>query len=149
MESQEPLEIAPWSECLPENLDRQQQRLRDLGFCPFCENLERKAIEDRGWPKPLLSDVRTSGIGGCECCNVLHQIVRDFGLLPDLEKKLKQRRALSSPAIAIKHDSEQLSLLLQVETSRARHRTSIDVASKSVTIHRQSKGLYCIVVNLA
>lgn len=57
-----------------------------------------------------------------------------------MEKKLRQRQAVSTPAVVVDLTSSQPTLCLEVETSKVRSPVLRFVASKSVTLNRQAEG---------
>jgi len=96
-------EIVPWDECSQGRLPRQREVVRELGYCPYCENLDIEAIdemyddeaarESRGWPKPSLKDLMRSSTSGCQSCTLLFKVIDDFNLPEEAEAVLAGRKA--------------------------------------------------------
>ena len=103
--------ILPWYICDPKNRASQEQGVRKLGYCPYCENLDFNIInassgsnEYRGWPDPLLKAVQQAAKEGCQSCDVLCRVVDDFGLasnFPDKTDALNVRSHVESNSFVV------------------------------------------------
>lgn len=86
--------LVPWVYCTAANRAWQQQRVRELGYCPYCENLDVSIIskefgskEYRGWPSPALEAAQQAAKEGCQFCDLLCHVIDDFRLVSIHEDK--------------------------------------------------------------
>jgi hypothetical protein len=84
--------IVPWYQCKQENRAWQEQRVRELGYSPYCENLDSRILsvssvryESRGWPFPLVKAAQQAAKEGCQSCDLLCRVIDDCGLAFNLE----------------------------------------------------------------
>ena len=128
--------LVPWYICDPKDRTWQEQRVRELGYCPYCENLDFEIINDfsesgeyRGWPDPQLKAVLQAAEEGCQSCDLLCRVIRDFNLASNFQD-----------------ETDALYVRSQVESARFAVSVwvNLDKWSESVQISRRCEGFVLV-----
>jgi hypothetical protein len=95
-------DIVRWEHCEPKNRAWQEKRVRELGHCPYCENLDENILigyssssSSRGWPEPRVSMMQAAK-EGCKSCSLLCRVIKDFKLASNFEDKTVALRVSAS-----------------------------------------------------